>query len=116
MYYNILYKRTNVLEVVYMKCSINYTINVKKIVSNILVVLAVLMLFRIITVSELGKEEKKTYSIVVNNKDTLWNIAEKISKEKNINIQKVIYDIQEVNNMSSSSIYKGQTLHIPVYD
>ena len=71
----------NVLEAVYMNCSINYTINIKKVVSNILVVITVLMLFRIIAVSELGKEEKKAYSIIVNNKDTLWNIAEKISKK-----------------------------------
>ncbi|MDO4282806.1 MAG: LysM peptidoglycan-binding domain-containing protein [Clostridia bacterium] len=97
------------------KCSINYKINVKKMISNILIAFAIFSLFRLITVYELGKEEVKTYSIIVNDKDTLWNIAGDISKKNNMDIQKVIYDIQDVNHMSSSNIYKGQTLLIPIY-
>lgn len=98
------------------KCSINYNINIKKVILNILIVFAMLTLFRLITVYELGKEEIRTYTIIVNDKDTLWNIASDISKDNNIDIQKVIYDIKEVNSIKSSNIYKGQTLLIPIYN
>lgn len=98
------------------RCSINFKTNAKRIILNILVALAIFLLFRLFTAYELGKEELKTYTIIINENDTLWNIAGNISKEKNMDIQKIIYDIQDVNGMSSSSIYKGQTLLIPVYD
>ncbi len=98
------------------KCSINYKINVKRIILNILFALFIIMLFRVITVFELGKEDVKTYNIIIQDKDTLWNIASKVAKDNDIDIQKVIYDIKDVNNMSSSNIFDGQTLLIPIYN
>ncbi len=98
------------------KCKINCKLNAKRIVANILLILAIFTLFRLLAVYELGKEEVKTYDIIIDDNDTLWNIASKISSEKELNIQKVIYDIQDINNMNSSNIYKGQTLLIPIYN
>lgn len=98
------------------KCSINFKSNAKRIILNILVAFAIFFLFRLFTAYELGKEEIKTYTIIIDENDTLWNIAGNISKEKNMNIQKVIYDIQDINQMSTSNIYKGQTLLIPIYN
>lgn len=98
------------------KCSINYELNLKRIVSNILLILVALIIFGIITTYGLGKEEVKTYDIIVNDRDTLWNIASDISRENNMEINKVIYDIQDVNGMTNSNIYKGQVLLIPIYD
>ncbi len=98
------------------KCSINYKLNLKRIGLNVLLILAVFMLFEIITSYGLGKEEIKTYELKVNDKDTLWDIASIISSKNNMEIHKVIYDIQDVNGMSSSKIYKDQILLIPIYD
>lgn len=98
------------------KCSISYKINVKRVILNILITFGMLILLQLITVYGLGKEEVKTYDIIVKDKDTLWYIAGNISKENNLSIQKVIYDIQDINGMSSSKIYKGQVLLIPIYN
>lgn len=98
------------------KCSINYELNFKRIISNILLILVVLIIFSIITAYGFGKEEVKTYDIIVKDRDTLWNIASDISRENNMEIYKVIYDIQDVNGMTNSNIYKGQVLLIPIYD
>ena len=65
------------------------------------------MLFRIIAVSELGKEEKKAYSIIVNNKDTLWNIAKKFGST----IQNIA-DINEIKDFDKLKI--GEQLFIPI--
>lgn len=98
------------------KCSINYELNLKRIISNILLILVALIISGIITTYGFGKEEVKTYDIIVKDRDTLWNIASDISRENNMEINKVIYDIQDVNGMTNSNIYKGQVLLIPIYD
>ena len=47
--------------------------------------------------------------------ETLWSIAEGLYSDENSNIQKIIYDIKDVNNMTESIVYEGQTINIPVY-
>jgi len=117
IYYNNYILKNKCLMSGYMiKCSINYKLNLKRIVLNVLLILAVFMLFEIITSYGLGKEEIKTYELKVNDKDTLWDIASIISSKNNMEIHKVIYDIQDVNGMSSSKLYKDQILLIPIYD
>ena len=88
----------------------------KKYFSIIVFVFILLMYFKIATSSNLGKRKVETYSINVSSNDTLWNIASDICKDnENLNIQNVILEIKDINNMTESVIYKGQTLNIPVY-
>ncbi len=97
------------------KCSFNKALNVKMIFAYVLIAFILFLLLKFMILSPSNKEELLTYRIVVNDKDTLWSIASSISKEKDMNIRKIIYDIQDVNHMSSSNIYTGQTLFIPIY-
>ena len=49
--------------------------------------------------------------------DTLWSIAEKESKNnkyyKNKDIRYIVYDLKQVNNLSSSDLKEGQEIKIP---
>ena len=51
--------------------------------------------------------------------ETLWSIAEKEVKEnayyKDQDLRKVIYDIQNVNNLKNKNIYEGLEIVIPTY-
>lgn len=61
------------------------------------------------------KQLSVTEQVVLSN-DTLWDIAQTICQEKkDLNIQNVILDIKELNQLSNSVIYTGQTLYIPEY-
>lgn len=65
-----------------------------------------------------AKGEKMTKSYVVEPNDTLWKIAAdicKTSQNDNLNTQKVIFEIKELNNINTSDIYIGQELVIPIY-
>lgn len=64
----------------------------------------------------LAEEQLPVTKQVVLSNDTLWDIAQSICQEKNhLNIQNVILDIKELNQLSNSVIYTGQTLYIPEY-
>lgn len=88
----------------------------KRFVTNIALIFAVILISNIAFNGVSGKKEYKTSSITINSNDTLWNIARKICKENtNLNINKVIYEIKEINNMETSNISVGQSLEIPIY-
>lgn len=50
--------------------------------------------------------------------DTLWSIAERESKNnkyyQNKDIRYIVYDLKQVNNLSSSDLKEGQEIKIPV--
>lgn len=93
--------------------------NIKKennILFNILIILILLMIFGMVTNFNFAKRSYNTYSIVINANDTIWDIARDIcNKDAKLNIQNVIIDIQEINNLSDTNIYVGQTLNVPIY-
>ena len=61
-------------------------------------------------------EEIKTKDIVIKNNDTIWNIASDICDENDsLNIQNVVIQIKQINNMTTSDLYIGQQLKIPIY-
>ena len=62
-----------------------------------------------------AQKEFATKEIVVMRGETLWSIASGMLDENNPNIDHIIYDIQEINNMSNSDIYVGQTILVPIY-
>ncbi len=91
--------------------------NLKKMIKNILFILVLIFLFKTVISYQLAKTEYQTYNYTVNANDTLWNIASNIcSKNRDIYIRKVITDIKEINNMSESVIYEGQTIMLPIYN
>lgn len=91
--------------------------NLKKMIKNILFILVFIFLFKTVISYQLAKTEYQTYNYTVNANDTLWNIASNIcSKNRDIYIRKVITDIKEINNMSESVIYEGQTIMLPIYN
>ena len=99
-----------------MKRNKRIKINLQKLLSNISVLFVVIMITVILTSNVSAKKEFITTQITVDSSDTLWSIAGSLSKkDSNLNIQQVIYDIQEVNGLKNSDIYIGQVLEIPIY-
>lgn len=52
--------------------------------------------------------------VYVGEGDTLWSIV-KENYPSDTDIRSKIYDIQSVNGMSTSTIYPGDVIYIPVY-
>ncbi|MFN2364601.1 MAG: LysM peptidoglycan-binding domain-containing protein [Halarsenatibacteraceae bacterium] len=50
---------------------------------------------------------------MVNNGDTLWNLARRYY-DSNTDLRKVIFEIKEINNMTTSDIRPGQQIIIPL--
>lgn len=85
---------------------------------GIVIMFIIISSFGIATSSAVAKKDIKTEIYIVNENDTIWNIAKKIckkNKDKDLNIQNVIIQIKKVNNFSNSDIYVGQTLKLPIY-
>lgn len=63
-----------------------------------------------------GKSNITKY-LFIKNGDTLWSIAENIKIENNLNkdIREIIYDIQDINNITNSSLIPGNKISIPQY-
>lgn len=82
----------------------------------VLFIFLCLICFSIFTNFGVGKKYTSTYEIEVNSSDTIWNIANDICKDnKELNVQNVVIEIKNINNLSTSNIYVGQTLSLPIY-
>ncbi len=98
------------------KNRINRNKGISKRIKIVLFIFTLLMIFTFFSSFQMGKNKLQTYDIVVDNSDTIWNIAKNICKKNsNLNIQNVVIEIKEINNLSSSDIYVGQTLSLPIY-
>lgn len=95
-----------------------YSLNIKRVLVNIVIILIMFLVFNFIANFTFGNRHINTKSIVVNNDETLWNIAKDIcdSSDEDINIQNVIIEIKDINNLKSSNIFCGQILEIPIYE
>jgi len=94
-----------------------YRINAKRMFLNILFVLGLFVLFNIFTSQIFGKKDIQTIDITVKSGDTLWGISSNICKnDSSLNIQEVIYDIKEINNLTSSEIIEGKIIQVPIYN
>lgn len=92
-------------------------INYRVLISNVLIILAIIFIFNTFNNDAIGKRQFVTKSYTINQNDTLWNIAIDICKNNDdLNIQNVISDIEKVNNMQNSNIYSGQEIKLPVYN
>lgn len=85
---------------------------------NIIILFVTILIFVFFTTKVFAKDFKNTTSYTVEYNDTLWNIAKYIcnnSSNKNRNIQKTVCEIKKLNNMTSSNIFEGQELLLPIY-
>lgn len=94
-----------------------YRVDVKRLFMNILFVLSLFILFNIFTSQIFGKKEIETIDLTIKSGDTLWGISSNICKDdSSLNIQEVIYDIKEINNLTSSDIIEGKVIQVPIYN
>ena len=85
-------------------------------IKNLVFIFGILTIFSFFITFQYGKEEIKTKDIVIKNNDTIWNIASDICDENDsLNIQNVVIQIKQINNMTTSDLYIGQQLKIPIY-
>ena len=94
-------------------------VNFKKIIRSISIILLIIFALSIICAkSTLSHKEVEYTKLYVSNGDTLWSIATDLKKSndyyKNKDIREIIYNIKEVNNLESSSLYVNQELMIPI--
>ncbi len=89
---------------------------IKTMLRTIIFIFVCLLIFSFFSSYQMGNKKLPTYDIVISNSDTIWNIAKDIcNSNEDLNIQNVVLDIKEINNLSSSDIYIGQTLSLPIY-
>lgn len=58
-----------------------------------------------------GRSEENYHSLIVKQGDSLWAIAEKINSKKDV--RELVYEIKELNGLTSSNIQPGKRLYIP---
>lgn len=88
-----------------------YILKNKKRFFSFLFVLSLLTFFIIYTNVVSGYKEPSYQSIIVNQGDTLWSIAEKYGN--NSNIRKYIYELKKINNLESGIILENSAILIP---
>ena len=84
-----------------------------------LMVLSIIGLFIIFSKSTYSKVEVGYTEDLVCKGDTLWSIAEEQAETnkyfENKDIREIVYELKEINNFDSSSLYQGQKIRIPIY-
>ena len=88
----------------------------KNIIINVIILLFILYICNIFLNYSLAKKEIKTSEIVVTNEDTIWSLAKQVCNDRNdLNIQNIMIEIKEINNLTSSDIFVGQVINLPIY-
>lgn len=83
------------------------------------VIIAVITTLSVLMINKsYSKVEVNYESEYASSGDTLWSIAERESKNnryyQNKDIRYIVYDLKQVNNLSSSDLKEGQEIKIPV--
>lgn len=86
-------------------------LNKIKVISVTFILIAIIAIFNSF---EFGSTNIKTEAVVIQENDTLWNIANTYCANDNSNIQNKISEIKKINNLKNSNIYAGQTIYIPL--
>ena len=95
-------------------------VNVKKFLLSIIILFSLIVLSLIIFANKSYSKSEESYKTeIIVYGDTLWNIAK---NEKNINeyykdkdVRYIVYDIQEINNLSNTNLAQGQEILIPIF-
>ncbi len=79
----------------------------------IMILLTMTIIGNITGLNNVNSISKDCYRIVeIKSGDTLWNIAEKYSDNKDV--RRVVYDICETNDIKADGIFTGQKILVPV--
>lgn len=95
-----------------------YRLNMKRIMTNICIVLMFIIVMNFISNFTFGNKHIETKSLTVEANDTLWKIAQDVcdNSSEELNVQNIVIEIKNINNLKSSNIYSGQVLEIPIYN
>lgn len=95
----------------------------KKKIFSISVVLVILVSVMILSVTlkadaKENQDNKEKYytSIIIEEGDTLWSIAEEYKPDENMTVSKYIKDLKRMNNMDTDTIHAGNYLTIYYYN
>lgn len=80
----------------------------------VLIIVIALMAINLLTVSvnAFNSQQAHFEEMVVQNNDTLWTIAEKVTPNGQ-DVRNTIFTIRKVNHLNSAVLYPGQRLLIP---
>lgn len=95
-------------------------VNSKKFLTSIIFILGIITLVCILFANKSYSKTEETYKTeIIVSGDTIWEIAK---TEKNINayykdkdVRYIVYDIEQLNNISNSNLMEGQEILIPTY-
>lgn len=92
--------------------------NFNKFIRSIILLILTLIVLTMLSKNVFSHQETKYKEIYVSTGDTIWSIAKEETKEndffKNKSTREVVYNIQSLNQLTSSEIYVGQKLLIPI--
>ena len=58
---------------------------------------------------------EQTYAqVVIQENDTLWNIASSYNPER-ADIREIVHEIYDINNIDANNIHPGDVIFVPVY-
>mgnify|MGYP004650344459 FL=1 len=95
-------------------------VNVKKFFLNCTILLGIIVICGVIfTNKSYSKTEEVYKNEIIVQGETLWGIAK---NEKNNNdyykdkdVRYIVYDLQQINNLSNTNLLDGQEIIIPTY-
>ncbi|PKM79769.1 MAG: hypothetical protein CVU89_16640 [Firmicutes bacterium HGW-Firmicutes-14] len=96
-----------------MKTKYKKRLNIFKIIRLVVITLVLVITMSLIARSSAsGSTGENHREVIISRGDTLWDIASEHRPGENI--QKVIYEIINLNKMEGCDIYPGQKLKIPL--
>lgn len=72
------------------------------------------LLFAGYSLKTVDYKDYQMQTVVVNNGDTLWDIASKFTGEKE-DVREVMYRISRANDLNAKYVYPGQVLKVPMH-
>lgn len=72
------------------------------------------LLFAGYSLKAVDYKDYQMQTVVVNNGDTLWEIASKFTGEKE-DVREVMYRISRANDLNAKYVYPGQVLKVPLH-
>ena len=72
------------------------------------------LLFAGYSLKTVDYKDYQMQTVVVNNGDTLWNIASRFTGEKE-DVREVMYRISRANDLNAKYVYPGQVLKVPLH-
>ena len=72
------------------------------------------LLFAGYSLKTVDYKDYQMQTVVVNNGDTLWDIASRFTGEKE-DVREVMYRINRANDLNAKYVYPGQVLKVPMH-